>query len=147
MVVSEPFIRSIEEGDFKRVAELINKNFPHMRMTPSKLAWRLSPNYSYFVAVVNGEVAGFADIKLREKTAKLMGMAVEEKFRGRGVGSSLIRKAIEFSTEKGKRMVYLNVRRGNLAAIHFYQKNGFILKKEVENDDDSFYILYRKLET
>jgi ribosomal-protein-alanine N-acetyltransferase len=147
MVVSEPLVRSIEEGDFKRVAELTNKNFPHMRMTLSKLAWRLSLGYSYFVAIVNGEVAGFADIKLREKTAKLMGMAVDEKFRGCGVGSSLIKKTIEFSMEKGKRLVYLNVRRDNIAAINFYKKNGFILKKEVEKNDDSFYILYRKLET
>jgi ribosomal protein S18 acetylase RimI-like enzyme len=147
MAVSEPFVRSIEEGDFERVAELTNKNFPHMRMTPSKLAWRLSLGSSYFVAVVNGEVAGFADIRLREKTAKLMGMAVEEKFRGRGVGSSLIRKTTEFSMEKGKRLVYLNVRRDNLAAINFYKKNGFIIKKEVEKNDDSFYVLYRKLET
>lgn len=147
MVVPEPFIRSIGEGDFERVAELTNKNFPHMRMTPAKLAWRLSLGYSYFVAILNGEVAGFADIKLREKTAKLMGVAVEEKFRGRGVGSSLIKKAIEFSTEKGKRLIYLNVRRDNLTAINFYKKNGFIVKKEVEKNDDSFYILYRKVET
>ncbi len=116
-------------------------------MTPSKVAWRLSLGYSYFVAVVDDEVAGFVDIKLWEKTAKLIGMAVDKKFRGHGVGGALLRKVVEFAMEKGRRIVYLNVRRDNLTAIHFYERHGFILKRELEKNGESFYILYRKLET
>ncbi len=116
-------------------------------MTPSKVAWRLSLGYNYFVAVVNSEVVGFVDIRLRQKTAKLMGMAVDEKFRGRGVGDALIRKTIEFSTENGKRILYLNVRCDNPTAIHFYERHGFILKKELEKNGERFYVFCRRLET
>lgn len=147
MVVSEPFIRKIEERDFGRVAELTNSGFPHMTMTSSKIGWRVSLGYSYFVAVINGEVAGFVDIKLKEKRAKLMGMAVDERFRGQGVGGALIRKFIEFAMKNGKKTAYLKVRRDNPIAIHLYERNGFILKSELERNGESFYILYKKLET
>lgn len=147
MAISEPLIRDIKEVDFGRVAELTNKHFPHMGMTPSKIAWRLSLGYYYFVAFVEGDIVGFADIKLGEKGARIMGMAVEEKFRGRGVGGALIRRAVEFAMEKGKKIVCLNMRRANLAAIHFYERHGFILKNELERNDEGFYILCRKLET
>jgi ribosomal protein S18 acetylase RimI-like enzyme len=147
MAFSEPLIRKIEEGDFERVAELTNSSFPHMMMTPSKVCWRRSLGYNYFVAVVNSEVVGFVDIRLRQKTAKLMGMAVDEKFRSHGVGSALIRKTIEFATEKGRKTLYLNVRCDNLTAMNFYKRQGFLLKKERERDGERFYILHRKLET
>jgi len=147
MAVSEPLIRKIVDADFERVADLTNRNFPSMEMTASKVAWRLSLGYSYFVAVAGGKVVGFADIWLGEKRAKLMGMAVEEKLRGRGIGGALIKKAIEFSIENGKKTIYLDVRRNNLAAIHFYERHGFIFKKETENGGEGFYLFYRKLET
>lgn len=147
MTISEPLIRSIGEGDFERVAELTNRYFPHMKMTPSKVAWRLSLGCSYFVAVIAGEVVGFADIRLGEKRAKLIGMVVDEQLRGHGVGSALIRKAVEFAMEKGKKTVYLQVRRDNVAAIRFYGSHGFILKNELERNGESVCTLYRKLET
>lgn len=147
MAISEPLIRKIEERDFERVAELTNRGFPHMTMTPSKVSWRISLGYSYFVAVIAGEVAGFVDIKLGEKTAKLVGMTVDEKFRGQGAGSALLRKAIEFARESGKKSIHLRVRRDNSTAINLYQSNGFALKREAEKNGESFYILHRKLET
>jgi ribosomal protein S18 acetylase RimI-like enzyme len=147
MTFSEPFVRSIAEGDFERVAELTNENFPHMTMTPSKMSWRLSLGYSYFVAVVDGRVVGFADIRIGKKVAKLAGMAVEEKFRSHGVGSALIRKAIEFAMENGKRLIYLKVRCDNPTAIQFYKSQGFLVKRESEKNGEMFYVLYRKLET
>jgi ribosomal protein S18 acetylase RimI-like enzyme len=147
MAISEPFIRPIEQGDFERVAELTNEYFPHMSMTPSKISWRLSLGYCYFVAVIDGEVVGFTDIRLGVKRAKLVGMAVKKRFRGRGVGGALIRKALEFAMENGKKMLYLRVRRDNLAAINFYKRHGFILKTEPEGTDKISYILYRRFET
>jgi ribosomal-protein-alanine N-acetyltransferase len=147
MTLSEPLIRNITEGDFKRVAELTNKAFPHMKMTPSKIAYRLSLGYSYFVAVINGRVVGFVDVRLGEKRVKLMGMVVEETSRGRGVGGALIRKTIEFAIEKGKKAVCLRVKRDNFAAIRVYEGHGFILKSELDKNGESFYVLCRKLET
>jgi ribosomal-protein-alanine N-acetyltransferase len=147
MVFSEPLIRKIEEGDFERVSELTNTSFPHMMMTPSKVSRRLSLGYNYLVAVINAEVVGFVDIRLRQKTAKLMGMAVDEKFRSHGVGSALIRKTIDFSTEKGKKALYLNVRCDNPTAIRFYKSNGFTLKNEREKNGERFYVFHRRLET
>lgn len=147
MATSEPLIRNIAEGDFERVAELTNRNFPHMRLSPSRIALRLSLGYSYFVAVVNGEIVGFVEIKLGEKRVNLIGMVVEEKCRGRGVGGALIRKVIEFTMGKGKKAACLKVRRDNFSAIRFYERHGFILRNELEKNGESFYILCRKLET
>ena len=147
MIISEPLIRCIDETDFRAVAEITNKHFPHMLVTPSKIALRLSRGFSYFVAVVEGAVVGFIEVKLEEKKAKLLGMAVDDRFKGRGIGSALINKAIEFAVEEGKREIYLEVRRNNLSAIKVYERHGFVLKKELEKDGEGVYIMRRSLET
>ena len=146
-VFSHPLIRRIEVRDFKAVAEMTNRHFPHMNMTPSKISERLSKGFSYFVAVVDRIIVGFVDVKITEKYAKLMGLAVEEKFRGSGVGSALLDKAIEFAIARGKNAIYLKVKQSNLPAIKVYERRGFVFSKELDKNGESTYILSRKLET
>jgi len=144
---SPPLVRRIEERDFERVAEITNRHFPQMRMTSSKIASRLSRGFFYFVAIVDGTVAGFVDVRLMERKAKVAGMAVDDKFRGRGVGSALLGKVLEFASERGKEKVCLKVRRDNLSALRFYGGHGFILENELGEYGETIYTLCRKLET
>ncbi len=52
-------------------------------------------------------------------------MIVAERFRGMGIGSSLIRSFIDMSIQSGCDRCHLEVRASNLKAISLYEKNGF----------------------
>lgn len=70
-------------------------------------------------------IAGFAMLRLLGEDVELMTIAVEPKFRGRGVGEALLRACFEdLLMTAGKRMV-LEVAADNPAAIRLYQKLGF----------------------
>jgi ribosomal-protein-alanine N-acetyltransferase len=147
MNISHPLIRRIEERDFERVSEITNNYFPHVRATPSKIVKKLSKSFDYFVAVVDGIVAGFADFKLMKRKVKLMGLAVDDKFREMGIASALLSKISEVAVREGKSAVYLKVKPDNLPAIRLYRRNGFIVTKEVEKGAESFYLMSKSLET
>jgi len=143
----QPLIRRIEERDFGRVSEITNYHFPHVRATPSKILKRLSKGFDYFVAVVGGVVAGFADFRLMERKVKVMGLAVDPDFRGMGIGSALLSKICGVAAREGKSAAYLQVKRSNLPAIKLYRRNGFVITREVEKGAESFYIMSNSLET
>jgi len=145
--LQQPLIRRIEQKDFEAVAEMTRRHFPQMDMTASKIARRLSKGFYYFVATVEGSVVGFVDIRLREGKAKLMGLVVEEGFQGRGVGSALLNKALEFARTQGKNSVYLEVKQSNIRAIKVYETQGFVFSKERGESGESIYIMSRKVET
>lgn len=144
---SEPLVRVADERDFERIAEMTNKHFPHMRVTPSKISERVSRSFLYLVAVVDGVAVGFVDVKIMGGRAKVMGLAVEEEFRGRGIGSALLSKAIEVAKQRGCNLVYLKVKRSNARAVRLYERHGFVFRKEVERNGESVYVMSRKFET
>ena len=55
-----------------------------------------------------------------------IGMAVTRPWRGRGVGSALVKTAIEWAREQGLHKLSLSVFPHNTAAIALYRKFGFV---------------------
>lgn len=53
------------------------------------------------------------------------GVSVEKSEWGRGVGSALLQKIIEYAKTHGIELVSLEVRSDNKRAIHVYEKFGF----------------------
>ena len=145
MNAPHPLIRRIEEKDFARVSGITNYYFPHVGASPSKITKRLSKGFDYFVAVVNGVVAGFADYKLMERKAKLMGLAVDPEFREMGIGSALLSKICEVAILEGKNEAYLQVKQSNLPAVEMYKSNGFVIKRKVDKGTESYYLMSKVL--
>jgi [ribosomal protein S18]-alanine N-acetyltransferase len=52
-------------------------------------------------------------------------IAVHPDFRGYGIGRKLLAKGLSAAYDRGARMAYLEVRKGNLPAQHLYDKFGF----------------------
>ena len=57
---------------------------------------------------------------------------------GKGVGSVLLKWATEFAIENGCRRLTLDVMSENTAAIRLYERKGFVIQNENE-DDGSYY--------
>lgn len=55
----------------------------------------------------------------------ILNIATASSIRGRGLGTSLMKAALEFAAESGVALVLLEVRRSNRGAIRFYRRLGF----------------------
>lgn len=71
-------------------------------------------------------------IKRSESKSQLRWLLLDSKFRGRGIGNDLVKKAINYSRDELKvKEVYLSTLKG-LPVIKLYEKEGFKLVKETE---------------
>jgi GNAT superfamily N-acetyltransferase len=85
----------------------------------------------FWVALDNGKVVGTVAIReIDEKTAKLNRMFVLPSYQGAGVGQKLLDHALIFAKEQGYAEVILNTSLVMRRAHRFYEKNGFELTSE-----------------
>ncbi len=75
---------------------------------------------------VTGSVA-IDGIDAQRVGAHLRWFIVSDGFQGSGMGGRLIRRAVDFSRERGHKRIYLNTFEGLDAARHLYEKEGFRL--------------------
>jgi ribosomal-protein-alanine N-acetyltransferase len=84
----------------------------------------------FYVAELSGKVIGYVVCSLSSCGGEIDSIAVDQRFRGRGVGRRLVELTLENLRQKDMRKCALKVRTTNEAALHFYQDMGFhILKK------------------
>ncbi len=94
------------------------------------------------VADIGNLVVGYVVLQHRDFESKIMSIAVKKEFRRRGIGSNLLKKAIESVKEKGKRRLLLEVRVSNIPAQNLYKKYGFkvidILQSYYADGEDAY---------
>ena len=71
------------------------------------------------------KVAGFAMLRLLGDDVELMTIAVEPKYRGKGVGAALMKACFEDLLMTPSKRMILEVAADNPAAIRLYEKLGF----------------------
>lgn len=90
--------------------------------------WTLVPLIRHgrvLALIYGGEIAGCAQfVRDWENPAKayLVGIAVDEKHRGRGLGTLFLAQCLETLKNVGIKSVELTVHAGNLAAVRVYEK-------------------------
>ena len=77
------------------------------------------------VAVADGQVIGMLHIEASRYGFGEIGMLVHRDWRGRGVGSALLREAISRARDQGLHKLSLEVFAHNTAAIALYRRCGF----------------------
>lgn len=80
-----------------------------------------------FIISLDGKMlTGFlAGSKYMRTEARILLLAVEEKYRRHGIGSLLINNFMERCRQMGFMSIRLEVRTDNSAAINFYRRHGF----------------------
>ena len=76
----------------------------------------------HFLAFVSGKAVGTARVVLRRGRAKIGRMAVLKSYRGMGVGSKLLKRAVETAKRKRAGRIYLHAQE---SAVGFYETAGF----------------------
>jgi RimJ/RimL family protein N-acetyltransferase len=78
------------------------------------------------VAVAGGQVIGMLHVEATRHGFGEVGMLVGCGWRGRGVGSALVRAAIGLARDQGLHKLSLEVFAHNAGAIALYRKSGFV---------------------
>ena len=87
-----------------------------------------SDSIAHYVAEVDGELVGYLKLNwgLSGRDASYVALVnVHPRYRGRGIGTSLLKRAIERSLELGLDRVDLHTWPGNEGAIRLYKRLGF----------------------
>ena len=101
---------------------------------------------TFLVAEYNGRVIGYVMAYLRpDLEGHIMSIAVDERYRGNGIGSALLTEAIERLIKRGARYIGLEVRVSNEKAIRLYERFGFKKVKRIisyySDGEDAYYML------
>jgi predicted GNAT family N-acyltransferase len=76
----------------------------------------------HFLAIEAGKAVGTARVVIRHANAKIGRMAVLKTRRGQGIGTKLLKHAIETAKKQGAQKIYLHAQ---VPVIGFYEATGF----------------------
>ena len=118
-------VRALRESDLPGVVAIEEASFttPWSRRTFSNLLGR--PNARLLAAVRGDELLGYAALWFAGGAAELGDLAVRDGMRRQGVGSRLLRAAIEEAARREAGEMFLEVRAGNRGAQALYRRHGF----------------------
>jgi RimJ/RimL family protein N-acetyltransferase len=103
---------------------------PPLENTREFVLGSLAGGNPHFVALANGNVVGWCDIR-RQPFASVahrgaLGMGIVPPYRGQGIGLRLLAATVEKAAQAGFTRVEFEVRTDNERAIALYEKFGFV---------------------
>jgi len=120
-------IEPMETSHLSEVMELEKRTYPDS-IWPASLFFceiNLNPSGIYFVALKNGKVIGYAGMWLKMRQSHITTVVVDENYRGKGTGMSLVIKLLREAIKHKASHSILEVKKSNRAAIKLYKKLGF----------------------
>jgi ribosomal-protein-alanine N-acetyltransferase len=139
-------IREFKRPDIKRVLEIETEAF-NDPYPPSILIDIYNLGAGFLVAQQDNIVVGYIIFWIRyEDEGHIISLAVDKKYRKKGVGIELVEYAINIFTKCNVREIKLEVRIGNKGAREFYEKMGFEEKEILKNyyEDGENAVIMRK---
>lgn len=85
----------------------------------------LAVGVPFFVAEEDGAVAGYVIAQYAADQGEILNLGVASPYRGRGLGRSLVERALAELAAQGVTSVFLEVRDSNQAARRLYERLGF----------------------
>ncbi len=77
---------------------------------------------THLVAELGGQIVGTARLVIKRDQAKIGRMAVLRRYRGKGVGKELLKRAVALAKRRGAKGIFLHAQ---VPVIPFYEKMGF----------------------
>lgn len=118
-------IRPMENGDLDSVLRIEEDSFnlPFSRGLFEK--FMRQEDFYCWVALHGEELVGYAVYAVAADEVDLLNIAIDKRWRRRGIGSLMVRHILEQLMELGSRRIFLEVRPSNTVAMAFYDKLGF----------------------
>jgi len=125
-------IRTLEPEDIKQVINIWTNSFSRNFSKPVNPKYLNDPNSSTIVISIENIIVGVASIHIIKKLTRILGViedvAVNEKYRGKGLGKKLVESLILIGKQKNCDKIVLSSSEEN---SKFYEKIGF-KKKELQ---------------
>lgn len=119
-------IHRLREQDVEPVSRIEEASFS-MPWSPKDFAELVEAEGTlYLVAEADGKTAGCCGVTDISGEGDINNVVVAEDYRGHGIAQALLRELLRQGEELGIRDFTLEVRVGNAAAIHIYEKLGFV---------------------
>ena len=119
-------IIELENADFSQVIEIWKKSFNNNFDKEINSTYLTDPTSITLVSVDSNTVTGVASLHIIKKLTRTLGLiedvAVNENYRGKGIGKKLVEKLIGIASEKSCDKTVLNSSEKN---SEFYEKIGF----------------------
>lgn len=140
-MTKELIVRQIQEGDNKRLAEIIRESLTEFGANkPGTVFYDEStdclsgvfktPGSIYYTAVVDGCVVGGAGIfpsaGLPKGICELVKMYLHKSVRGKGYSTTLLKHCFEFARNTGYKKIYIETLPELRKAVGIYEKFGFL---------------------
>jgi ribosomal-protein-alanine N-acetyltransferase len=123
-------IRQMTSADLEQVSEIDSVSFS-LPWPKTSFEYELRNPVSHLIVIEtegsNGEkrIAGMICTWVIEEEGHIATFAIHPGYRRLGLANRLLGEALLQAAREGVELVYLEVRRSNLAAIHMYEKFGF----------------------
>ena len=109
----------------------------------------ISPDKKHYIGFYNGEILaavmdlieGYPD----ESNCYIGFFMMNKGLQGRGTGSKIISEVCDYLKESGFISVMLGIDRDNPQSKHFWQKNGFVVIRETEQDGGTILVAEKTL--
>lgn len=126
-------IRRVELSDARGVYSVERECFPDPY--PREFFDDLVQNEHdrFFVAIRDGRIIGYSVATARGKDGHIVSVAVDPQYRRQGIGTALLSAVTRRLIEQGVEQIHLEVRKGNGAAIAFYERMGFRAFSEIRH--------------
>jgi [ribosomal protein S18]-alanine N-acetyltransferase len=132
--------------DLPAVLEIEKRSYPHGGWSSGNFEAELGKPYSHFLLLSDDEtdqiVSAYIVFWLLNDECQILNVAVDLPYRGLGQAKQLLRKAASLALRQGIQKLTLDVRKGNLPAIHLYQGLGFAIthvrKSFYANGEDAY---------
>lgn len=118
-------IRLLQERDIEALAAIEAGSFSMPWSADSFRALLANPYCVYLAALDGDRVVGGAGYTDLAGEANIDNVVVAESYRGLGIGQALVQALISLGEGRQITAFTLEVRVGNAAAIHIYEKAGF----------------------
>lgn len=130
-------VRALEDRDFPTITEIYNQRsvalgtlqIPFTTSVERQTRWLATDTHRPVVAEIDDLVVGNAGLTLhtrRRAHVGSVGMGVDERYQGHGVGSALLAALIDLADNwYNLQRLELAVYRDNATAVHLYEKFGF----------------------
>ncbi len=141
-------IRPMEEADVPAVAAIEAASFSDPWSEASFRDFLKREDTLYLTAVSDNCVAGMCGLLIGPYEAEVFNVAVSQKLRGQGIAGRMFAELLRWGEECGVTDFTLEVRVSNRAAIHLYEKNGFVTEgvrpRFYANPEEDALIMWRR---
>lgn len=118
-------IRNMEQCHIQEVAQIEREAFSTPWSEQAFADTLIDSKYIYLVALHEEKIVGYCGAYYVLDEADITNIAVEDKYKGRGIGDQLIKCIISKCMEKSCSSLFLEVRKSNIPALGLYKKAGF----------------------